>query len=159
MTTTDRLHERLLQIALRLPGAFEDRPWGSVHCKVAGKIFVGWGREDGEMRLGFKTTKPLQAMLVAADKRFAVAKYVGQHGWVDLRLGAKPDWAEVEHFIVESYRLIAPRKLVKDLDSGADRRESTEAIESGQSVKESRADQIPNASASHSRPSSLGGAM
>jgi hypothetical protein len=115
---TDPFHERLLAIVLGLPGAYEDRPWGSVHCKVAGKIFVGWGRhDDGEMGLGFRTNLELQSMLVASDPRFTIAKYVGQYGGVDMRLGPKPDWAEVEQFIVESYRMIAPKKLVKELDA------------------------------------------
>ncbi len=114
----DALHERLLKIVLSLPGAYEDRPWGSVHCKVAGKIFVGWGRgEDGEMELGFRMSLAAQASFVASDPRFKIAKYVGKYGGVDMRLGPKPNWAEVEHFIVESYRIIAPKKLVKELDA------------------------------------------
>jgi len=115
---SDPFHDRLLLITLRLPGACEDRPWGSVHCKVGGKIFVGWGRgEDGVMSVGVKTDKELQAMLVASDPRFTVAPYVGKHGWVDMKIGSKPNWAEVEQFIVESYRMIAPKKLVKQLDA------------------------------------------
>jgi predicted DNA-binding protein (MmcQ/YjbR family) len=118
MAATDRMHERLLDLVKALPGAYEDRPWGSVHCKVAGKIFVSWGRDDdGTMSVGFKTSKQLQSMLVASDPRFSVAKYVGKHGWSNLRLGSKPDWAEVEQFIADSYRLIAPKKLVKELDA------------------------------------------
>ncbi|HZO12499.1 MAG TPA: MmcQ/YjbR family DNA-binding protein [Polyangiaceae bacterium] len=113
----DPFHERLLSIVKRLPGAYEDRPWGSVHCKVNGKIFVGWGRhDDGDMSIGFKTNKDLQAMLVASDPRFTIAAYVGKHGWVDMKLGKKPNWQEVEQFITESYRMIAPKKLVKQLD-------------------------------------------
>lgn len=112
----DPFHERLLSIVNRLPGAYEDRPWGSVHCKVNGKIFVGWGRhDDGLMSIGFKTNKELQAMLVASDPRFTIAAYVGKHGWVDMKLGKKPNWQEVEQFITESYRMIAPKKLVKQL--------------------------------------------
>src|SRR5688572_28086154 len=112
-------HDRLLSIVLELPGAYEDRPWGSVHCKVAGKIFVGWGAdEDGNTSIGFKTNKDLQAMLVSSDPRFTIAKYVGKHGWVDMELGKKPSWAEVEQFITDSYRMIAPKKLVKQLDGG-----------------------------------------
>jgi predicted DNA-binding protein (MmcQ/YjbR family) len=115
----DVFHDRLLAIVLRLPGAYEDRPWGSVHCKVDGKIFVGWGRmDDGEMSLGFRVDVVLQGMLVANDPRFSIAKYVGKYGGVDMRLGKKPDWHEVESLIVESYRIIAPRKRVKELDAG-----------------------------------------
>ena len=118
VAATDPVHDRLLSIVTSLPGAYEDRPWGSVHCKVAGKIFVSWGRhDDGEMSVGFKTDKELQAMLVASDPRFSIAAYVGKHGWVHMRVGAVPDWSELEHFIVESYRMIAPKKLVKELDA------------------------------------------
>lgn len=116
--SNDPLHDRLLKIVLSLPEAYEDRPWGSVHCKVRGKIFVGWGRtDDGDMSLGFRTNLNLQAMLVASDPRFSIAQYVGKYGGVDMRLGKKPNWAEVEQFIVESYRMIAPKTLVKRLDA------------------------------------------
>jgi predicted DNA-binding protein (MmcQ/YjbR family) len=117
--SSDAFHDRLLTIVLRLPGAYEDRPWGSVHCKVDGKIFVGWGRmDDGDMSVGLRVDKALQPMLVANDPRFSIAKYVGKHGGVDMKLGPKPDWREVENLIVESYRIIAPKKRVKELDAG-----------------------------------------
>jgi predicted DNA-binding protein (MmcQ/YjbR family) len=116
MTKRDAFHERMIAIVTGLPGAYEDHPWGSVHCKVDGKIFVGWGRtESGEMGLGFKTDKELQAMLVASDPRFTIAAYVGKHGWVDMKVGASPDWAEIEHFVLDSYRRIAPKKRLKEL--------------------------------------------
>ncbi len=116
--TKDPFHDRLLAIVLKLPGAYEDRPWGSVHCKVDGKIFVGWGRlGDGDMSIGIRVDKWLAPMLVKSDPRFTVAAYVGKHGGVDLRLGPKPDWAEVENLIVQSYRIIAPKRRVKELDA------------------------------------------
>ena len=115
---SDAQHDRLLAIVKKLPGAYEDWPWGSIHCKVAGKIFVGWSRDDvGDMVIGVRTDKDLQAMLVASDPRFTIAKYVGKHGGIDMKIGKKPNWDEVEHFIVESYRIIAPKKLVKALDA------------------------------------------
>ena len=117
--TADPMHDRLLAITLKLPGAYEDWPWGCIHCKVDGKIFVGWGRDDdGEMCIGIRTTLDKQAILVDSDKRFSIAKYVGKYGGIDMKLGAKPDWAEVESFIVESYRLIAPKKRLAELDGG-----------------------------------------
>jgi predicted DNA-binding protein (MmcQ/YjbR family) len=113
----DAFHDRLLAIVLKLPGAYEDRPWGSVHCKVDGKIFVGWGRhDDGDMSIGIRVDTTFQPMLVASDSRFTVAKYSGKYGGVDMRLGPKPDWDEVEKFILESYRAVAPKKRLKELD-------------------------------------------
>jgi predicted DNA-binding protein (MmcQ/YjbR family) len=116
----DPHHERLKKIIARLPEAVEDTPWGSIHWKVRGKIFGGWGRdaEDGSS-IGFKTDKELQAMLVRSDPRFSIAAYVGKHGWVDMKLGDRPDWSEVEHFIVESYKMIAPAKLAAQVGGGA----------------------------------------
>ena len=68
------------------------------------------------MSVGIRTTLAKQAMLVDSDPRFTVAKYVGKHGGIDMRIGEKPDWAEVKQFIVESYRIMAPKRLVKVLD-------------------------------------------
>jgi predicted DNA-binding protein (MmcQ/YjbR family) len=116
----DPIHERLLAIVKKLPEAQEDWPWGSIHCKVAGKIFVGWSRDEtGMMSLGVRTTPTLQAMLVASDPRVTIAKYVGKYGGIDVRLEEDPDWHEVETFIRESYRLIAPKRLAKLLDAGS----------------------------------------
>jgi predicted DNA-binding protein (MmcQ/YjbR family) len=118
----DPQHDRLLAIVKSLPGAHEDWPWGSIHCKVDGKIFAGWGRnEEGVMVLGIRTDLEQQAALVASDPRFSVAKYVGKYGGMDMRLGPKPDWAEVEHFIVQSYRIMASKKRRKELDAAGAR--------------------------------------
>ncbi len=114
----DPVHDRLLAIVTKLPGAYEDRPWGSVHCKVDGKIFVGWERvDDGEMRIGVRVSIDDQRRLVKTDPRFSIAKYVGRYGGVDMRLGKSPDWREIERFIVASYRIIAPKTRVKELDA------------------------------------------
>lgn len=114
---TDAFHERLLAIVHSLPEAVEDWPWGSIHCKVAGKIFVGWSRdEDGVMCVGFRTSLRRQAELVATDPRFSIAKYVGKYGGVDMRLGPRPRWDEVRGFIVDSYKIMAPKRLANALD-------------------------------------------
>jgi predicted DNA-binding protein (MmcQ/YjbR family) len=116
--TKDPQHDRLLAIVKSLPGAYEDWPWGSIHCKVDGKIFAGWGRDDeGNMVLGIRTDPEQQAALVNSDPRFSIAKYVGKYGGIDMKLGPKPNWAEVEELIVQSYRIMAPKKRVKELDA------------------------------------------
>ena len=111
------MHDRLLAIALNLPEATEDWPWGSIHCKVRGKIFVGWSRDqNGVMSLGVRTSMDRQALLIATDPAVSIAKYVGKYGGIDIALDDEPDWDDVEEFIVESYRLIAPKRLAKILE-------------------------------------------
>ncbi len=130
----DKVHDRLLAIVKKLPEAEEAWPWGSIHCKVAGKIFVGWSRDDnGVMRVGLRTSPELQALLVASDPRFSVAKYTGKYGGIDMRLGARPNWGEVEQFIVESYRLVAPKRLVRQLDEAGPvpKKKKTKNLRSG----------------------------
>jgi hypothetical protein len=69
---------------------------------------------------------------VKSDPRFSIAKYTGKYGGIDMRLGPKPNWDEVEHFIVESYRIIAPKRLVRQLDEPADARPRGSATPSAQ---------------------------
>jgi predicted DNA-binding protein (MmcQ/YjbR family) len=140
----DPFHDRLLAIVRKLPEVEEAWPWGSIHCKVAGKIFVGWCRDDtGVMRIGVRTTPELQSLLVKSDPRFSIAKYTGKYGGIDIRLGPKPNWAEVEQFIVESYRLIAPKSLVSRLgersSSASKKRVSSKAQKRRTSKKKVRA--------------------
>ena len=53
--------------------------------------------------------------LVAADpKKFFMPSYVAQHGYMGMYLDVgKVDWKEVEEFIVDAYRLVAPKTLAK----------------------------------------------
>jgi predicted DNA-binding protein (MmcQ/YjbR family) len=64
---------------------------------------------------GVKTTFEMQAGLVATDPRFTIAKYVGKHGWVDVRIDEQNDgpvdWNEVRALVAGSYKLIAPKAL------------------------------------------------
>ena len=58
-------------------------------------------------------------MLVASvPVRFFVRKYVGSKGWVGIRLDGDPDWTEVAETVEDSYRMIAPKRLVAQLDEG-----------------------------------------
>jgi hypothetical protein len=58
-------------------------------------------------------------MLVASDPaRFFVPKYVGSKGWVGIRLDVDPDWAEIAEIAEDSYRMIAPKRLVARLGEG-----------------------------------------
>jgi topoisomerase IA-like protein len=56
---------------------------------------------------------------VIQDPRFWRAPYVGHKGWVSMDANAVDDWDEVRPLVLESYRLIAPRRTVAKLDGGA----------------------------------------
>jgi len=103
--------DRLRKIALVLPETTEQVAWEDHPTfRVRDKIFVICSATgDG---ITVKAAKDSQEALVAADPRISVAAYVGRYGWVSVDLkGSGVDWALVEDLILESYRLIAPKKL------------------------------------------------
>lgn len=110
----------LLEFALGLPGAWEDHPWGETVAKVGKKIFLFAG-QDKEGRLAFSLKLPESGDAALAMPLAAPTGYgLGDSGWVTLRVGKK-DKAPVGLYlswVEESYRAVAPKKLVKALDGG-----------------------------------------
>ena len=65
------------------------------------------------MAITFPAEPGAQAMLIEADpRRFFRPKYVGSSGWVGLRLDVDLDWDEVAEIAEESWRMVAPKRVV-----------------------------------------------
>ena len=107
---------KVRRICLALPDTKETPTWGKPHFRVGEKIFAGFDEEDGKPTLGFKLVMA-HARLVIKDKRFRPAPYVGHKGWVSMDLGDVGDWDEVKELLLESYRLIAPKRSLAKLDA------------------------------------------
>jgi predicted DNA-binding protein (MmcQ/YjbR family) len=114
--TAKQIHERLRRRALNYPGATEDHPWGETAIKVNGKAFVFMGMDEGEVSISTKLPKSRD---MAHDLPFAEPTHygLGKHGWVTARLNPKtnPPIELIEAWIDESYRAIAPKKMVAKL--------------------------------------------
>ena len=115
----------LRRIALGFPTAFEKISHGRpVFC--APKMFAIYGgSEKGDVK-GEYTQFP-HAVLVKVDdsdrraleqdRRFFFPAYLGPFGWLGLDLtAATVDWAEVTELVDASFRMVAAKKLVKQLD-------------------------------------------
>jgi predicted DNA-binding protein (MmcQ/YjbR family) len=105
--------------ALSLPGAVEEFPWGDRVMKVNKKVFVFMGRdEDGGFGM---STKLPRSVAIALTLPFAepTGYGLGKSGWVTASFGAKesPPVDMMKAWIEESYRAIAPKKLVAALDA------------------------------------------
>ena len=112
---------RIRAIAMALPEA-EEKPFGghtsAPAFRVRDKFFVMVDEDGATMNV--KAPKGVQGILVASDpERFFVPRYVGLIGWVGMRLdlAAEADWGEVAEMIVESYCLIAPKRLAAQVDA------------------------------------------
>jgi predicted DNA-binding protein (MmcQ/YjbR family) len=109
----------LRTLALSYPGAHEEFPWGERVVKVKGKVFVFLGREDP---IGISVKLP-QSRLMALALPFAspTAYGLGKSGWVTAQFKPreKPPVDVLKAWIDESYRAVAPKKLVAELDARA----------------------------------------
>lgn len=102
--------------ALDLPGAFEDFPWDEVVAKVSKKIFVFLGRPDAETHsITVKLTLSRDHALSIPEAQPA-GYGLGKAGWVMLPL-ALVDTALAKEWVEESYRNVAGKRLVAELDA------------------------------------------
>jgi predicted DNA-binding protein (MmcQ/YjbR family) len=85
-----------------LPDTDEASPFGHPWFRVKSKMFVSFGEHEGSPCLVVKVGKDAISLFLE-DPRFFRAPYIGQHGWVGLRLKADPDWEEVDSLIRDSY--------------------------------------------------------
>ena len=110
----------LRAFALGYPGAQEEYPWGERVAKVKGKVFVFLGRDEEGLGLSVKLP---QSRLMALGLPFAspTAYGLGKSGWVSVQFGPKekPPLDLLKSWIDESYRAVAPKTLLKQLDGGA----------------------------------------
>jgi predicted DNA-binding protein (MmcQ/YjbR family) len=114
--------EKVREFALGLPGAVEEHPWGETVAKVNSKVFVFLGVDDGSHPLGVTVKlrdEAAHAHALTAPGAEPAGYGLGKAGWVRIPLAEQGapaaellcDWVE------ESYRVIAPKRLIADLDA------------------------------------------
>lgn len=107
---------RLRAICLALPEAEERETWGAPTYRVRDRIFAMARAEAGATAFWCKAPPGAQHILVGADpERFFAPPYVGPKGWIGMRLSGEPDWGEVALLVQRSYRMTAPKALLKKL--------------------------------------------
>lgn len=84
------------------------------------KTFVMYANNHHDDRLAFWCAAPdgAQDALVTSDpERFFVPPYVGHRGWLGVRLDVPVDWGQIEDLVVAAWRMVAPKKLLAELDA------------------------------------------
>ncbi|MGW0970060.1 MmcQ/YjbR family DNA-binding protein [Streptomyces sp. NPDC002516] len=114
--------QKVREFALGLPGAAEEFPWGETVAKVNKKVFVFLGLDDGSHPMGVTVKlkdEAAHAHALTSPGAEPAGYGLGRAGWVRIPLeerGAPAaellcDWVE------ESYRAIAPKRLIAELDA------------------------------------------
>lgn len=114
--------ERVRAICLALPETTERLSHGAPSFFVRGKKsltkFVNDHHGDGRLAIWCPAPLGVQDELVSQDPdRFFVPPYVGHSGWIGVRLDVDVDWDEISDIVEDAYRLIAPKRLVAQLDA------------------------------------------
>jgi predicted DNA-binding protein (MmcQ/YjbR family) len=108
--------DALLDFALSLPGAVEDHPWGEPVAKAGGKVFAFLGSPR------FVTVKldESHGHALSLEGAEPTGYGLGAHGWVTVPLSAPGvSLPLLREWIEESYRIVAPKRLVRELDASA----------------------------------------
>ncbi|MGL4304848.1 MAG: MmcQ/YjbR family DNA-binding protein [Mycobacteriaceae bacterium] len=130
------------------PLTFHDKSFGLAKLRKTCQLFpettevVAWGRPTfrvGKMFAVYsgsaKTEQPKvhvqyphsilvkvdasERQALEQDSRFFIPAYFGPFGWLGLNLdSAKPDWDEIYELLDTSYRAVAPKRLIAQLNAG-----------------------------------------
>ena len=110
--------EVLRQYALKFPEATEDHPWDHIAIKVKGKVFV--------FLAGFEDTLNVTCKLPSSGRLALTLPFasptgygLGKSGWVTAAFkdGDHVPLDRMAEWIEESYRAVAPKKLVAVWDN------------------------------------------
>jgi predicted DNA-binding protein (MmcQ/YjbR family) len=106
-----------LEFALGLPEAYEDHPWDEDVAKVNKKVFVFLGHEgsaDLGMSVKLRDSHEQALSVVGAGP---TGYGLGRAGWVDIPFReTTPPLDVLRDWVEESYRIVAPKRLVAELD-------------------------------------------
>jgi predicted DNA-binding protein (MmcQ/YjbR family) len=111
------VEKRLHAAAAKFPGATLHHPWGENVYKVAGKVFVFFGVPNDKFGLAVKLPASSGAALMLPFTE-PTGYGLGKAGWVSASFDGEKEVPEglIVEWLEESYRAVAPKKLLKQLD-------------------------------------------
>jgi predicted DNA-binding protein (MmcQ/YjbR family) len=114
-----RTLQRVRKLCLAFPETSEKLAWGHPTFRVRDKIFatIGVGEDGKRVTMTTKPPPGEQEALLAEGEPFFFPKYVGVRGWIGFAVNSKTDWKLVAELIEDSYREIASKRVVAQLDA------------------------------------------
>jgi predicted DNA-binding protein (MmcQ/YjbR family) len=113
---------RLSEICAALPEAERERHGRHAQFRVRNRTFAYFlDDHHGDGRVGLNAKAPegaADALIEAEPGRFRRPAYLGHRGWIGLHLDVgEIDWDEVADVVTESYVLVAPKRLAREVDA------------------------------------------
>jgi hypothetical protein len=119
------LADRLRAICLAFPEVTERPSHGApiwfIRDKKSFATLWEFGHHDDDFPHLWCAAPPgaQEALVAAQPETFFRPPYVGGRGWLGVRLDGDVDWAEIAEMCEDAYRVIAPKRLVDQLDAGS----------------------------------------
>lgn len=126
-----QLLSKVREACLALPEVVETEQFGSPTWKAGKRSFASFSTKQEGSCLQFWVGGEQQSLLMD-DPRFEIPAYIGHQGWISMRLGRNPDWADVREWVLGSYRHFALKRMLGALN------DKTNHQASGQSTSRAR---------------------
>lgn len=100
------------QLALSLPTAYEDTPWGFPVFKLQGNRLFAWltGEDEGPLEVTVKMSDDERPLALALDW-VRPASHLGRYGWVTAQIVDSESLDYALAWVEESWWLRAPKRL------------------------------------------------
>jgi len=114
MATLKQAFEKIRALALRYPDVREDFPWGESAFKVKDKVFVFTNVTKDTLHVTVKLPQSREFALEMHSFTKSTGYGLGKSGWITAEFGPKdkPPLDVLEAWIDESFRAVAPKKVV-----------------------------------------------
>ncbi|HZM72085.1 MAG TPA: MmcQ/YjbR family DNA-binding protein [Candidatus Polarisedimenticolia bacterium] len=115
-----QIRAALSDAACALPETHLDFPWGERVVKVRGKVFVFLGVDEPRASAGLSLKlRDSHEEAMATPGARPTGYGLGKAGWVSIPLTAEgPPLDALQRWLLESYRIVAPKRLGALLDRG-----------------------------------------
>jgi predicted DNA-binding protein (MmcQ/YjbR family) len=139
MATLKQVFEKLRAYALRYPDVREDHPWGESAFKVNGKVFVFTNVTKETLHLTVKLPRSREFALECHTFTKPTGYGLGKAGWITAEFAAKdkPPLDILEAWIDESFRAIAPKKVVAAMEVKGAEKPAAKKVAAKKSAKKS----------------------
>lgn len=111
-----RTLEKLRKLCLALPETSEVVTWGHPTFRVRKKIFCAFHEDsDGSLCIWVKV-EPAELALLQDDERISRSRHA-RGLWAGLRTDRPVDWSMVRDLVLDSYALVAPKRLARQVEA------------------------------------------
>lgn len=105
------------RLALALPETVEVEAWGRLTFRAGKKMFAMFVRQEPHGHAVVFKPEPGEKPALMEDERFYDPPYTGPAGWAGLDFTvAAVDWTEVAELLEGSYRQVALKRMLVQLD-------------------------------------------